>query len=201
MNRTKSPAKSTAHCAPGHFRIIGGLWRSRKFEFPAVEGLRPTPDRVRETLFNWLSPHILNASCLDLFSGSGALGLEALSRGASFCTFIDANNKALAAIQEHLRTLNCDKGKTHSTSLPEGLASIHAPVDVVFLDPPYALHCLKECLDTLISKHLLNDGALIYIECSSRTPLPLLPESLTLHRHKTAGQVQYALLVYSKTSL
>lgn len=197
MNHSKLPVNSQQSHLPSVFRIIGGSWRSRKFQFHPTPGLRPTPDRVRETLFNWLADEIPDAVCLDLFCGSGALGLEALSRGAKHCTFIDAEPRALQAINQHLQTLHCTQGSTITCSLPEGLSRFNHVADVVFLDPPYSLPCITDCLNTLVSMHLLSNDALIYIECSSKAALPELPASFHLHRHKQAGQVQYALLQYA----
>lgn len=199
MNRSKLPVKSPSSL-PCTFRIIGGDWRSRKFQFPNVEGIRPTPDRVRETLFNWLSPFLTEARCLDLFCGSGALGLEALSRGAEHCTFIDANTQALTAIQQHLQTLACNNGHILQGQLPDALLRIQPAFSIVFIDPPYALNSIIPCLNLLIERHLLVDDAIIYIECSSLTPLPTWPEHFSLYRHKTAGQVQYALLRYNNNA-
>lgn len=194
MKRSKLPSNSTT--SRSLFRIIGGNWRSRKFQFPETLGLRPTPDRVRETIFNWLSADINDAICLDLFCGSGALGLEALSRGAKECVFIDAETRAIYAINQHLQHLQCSQGITMNCQLPSALQLLTRKFDVIFLDPPYALHCIGECLSKLDSNRLLNDNALIYIECSSRQPLPTLPDVFTILKHKKAGQVQYALLVY-----
>jgi 16S rRNA G966 N2-methylase RsmD len=101
-----TPAKRAPR--PGRLRIIGGQWRGRRLQFPAVEGLRPTPDRVRETLFNWLAPTIHGARCADLFAGSGALGLEALSRGAASCDFVDTSGAAVRAIASHLQSLDAE---------------------------------------------------------------------------------------------
>lgn len=211
MKRRQSPAKSrhshSRHQEFGQFRIIGGLWRGRKLQFPATDGLRPTPDRIRETLFNWLSTELDNARCLDLFCGSGALGLEALSRGAQSCTFIDAEPKTLAAITSHINQLPDAKGKTVAAALPEALSKAlpsskenSEQFDVVFLDPPYALPLITPCLEQLLDLKLLNDSAWIYIENSASDSLPPLPTSMQLYRHKTAGQVQYALLHYQATN-
>lgn len=196
MKSIKPPVNSQLSHLPSVFRIIGGNWRSRKFHFPSTPALRPTPDRVRETLFNWLADTIPGATCLDLFCGSGALGLEALSRGAKHCTFIDADSVTLQAINKHLDTLHCTQATTITSSLPEGLSRLSTTLDVVFLDPPYTLHCITECLSLLDSKHLLSNFALIYIECSNRESLPPIPDGFRVHRHKKAGQVQYALLQY-----
>lgn len=196
MNPRKSPAKPAES---GQFRIIGGHWRSRKLHFPAVDGLRPTPDRVRETLFNWLAPSIRGLHCLDLYCGSGALGLEALSRGAASCIFVDASSSAMAAIRQHLQQLQ-GNGAALLGQLPTALNMLEQPVDLVFLDPPYALDSHNDCLNALISKQLLREGAWIYCENASGQPLPPLPPACQLHRHKKAGAVQYALFRYLPAS-
>lgn len=199
MNPHKPPATIQHKPAqPGHFRIIGGYWRSRKLPFPAVDGLRPTPDRVRETLFNWLAPYIHGKHCLDLYCGSGALGLEALSRGAASCVFVDASSPALAAIRQHLQLLQ-GNGAALLGQLPTALNMLEHAVDVVFLDPPYALESHADCLNALIAQQKLADGAWIYCENASDKPLPAL-QDCELHRHKTTGSVRYALFHYLPAS-
>ena len=124
--------------APNRIRIIGGTHRGRRLAFPDAAGLRPTPDRVRETLFNWLMPHLPGARCLDLFAGSGALGLEAVSRGAREVVLVDANPAVVKSLQENLRLL----GETERARVirSDALAFLRketdAPFDIVFLDPP-----------------------------------------------------------------
>jgi 16S rRNA (guanine966-N2)-methyltransferase len=196
MKRSKSPAKPTQS---GQFRIIGGQWRSRKLQFPAVEGLRPTPDRVRETLFNWLADDIQGATCLDLYSGCGALGLEALSRGAAFCTFADKSAPALNAINAHLKLLN-GQGETLLGDLPTSLLGFKRTVNIVFIDPPYALDSHLACLNTLIAQQCLAPSTWLYCENASDKPLPPLPHGFELYRHKVAGAVQYALFRYQATA-
>ena len=196
MNRRKPPVKSQQSKGQSAFRIIGGQWRGRKLAFPATEGLRPTPDRVRETVFNWLSGELHNADCLDLFCGSGALGLEALSRGARHCIFVDVEPLATSTIQSHLQVLPGASGETINARLPEGLSKLKQAADVVFLDPPYALDCIAECIDYLLEHQLLNPQAWVYVESPSNALAPVLPECLHQHRQKTAGQVRYTLLRY-----
>ena len=138
---------SKSHRAkPGNqVRIIGGDWRGRKLQFPSIEGLRPTPDRVRETLFNWLSPHIAGAHCLDLYAGSGALGFEALSRGARSCCFIDNSKQVQAALRSSVQALNCEDRATVMLADSGSAITLHHSIDLVFLDPPFASHLLP-CL-------------------------------------------------------
>ncbi|MEQ9464212.1 MAG: 16S rRNA (guanine(966)-N(2))-methyltransferase RsmD [Haliea sp.] len=178
----------------GLLRIIGGRWRGRKLRFTAAEGLRPTPDRVRETLFNWLAADIREARCLDLFSGSGALGLEALSRGAAQCDFVDSNPGSLAQIRRHLQTLEATTaGSCHAARASDFLARADKPWDIVFIDPPFGQGLVAPACELLQSRGLLAGGASIYIETGSGDSLPALPEAWQLHRDKTAGAVNYRL--------
>ena len=136
--RPKPPKANPAHSGDGQLRIIGGQWRSRQFNFPMAAGLRPTPNRVRETLFNWLAPYVEGAKVLDLFAGSGALFLEALSRGAGSALALDLNPAAIASLRGHLQTLNCDNGQLQQTDALLYLQNPTAtPFDLVFLDPPF----------------------------------------------------------------
>jgi 16S rRNA (guanine966-N2)-methyltransferase len=175
-------------------RIIGGQWRGRKLRFAAAPGLRPSPDRVRETLFNWLMMDIAGARCLDLFAGSGALGLEALSRGATACTFIDSNGANCRQIGEHLRTLQCTVGQTLNSDARAWLQqSAPTHFDVVFLDPPFHGDLLGECCALLESRGWLAGRAWIYLETARDEALPALPPNWRLHREGHAGQVAYWL--------
>ncbi len=191
----KPTKKSPPAQPPSQLRVIGGQWRGRKLAFPALPGLRPSPDRVRETLFNWLQLQIAGSRCLDLFAGSGALGLEALSRGAAHCTFVDSQPVAIRCIGEHLKTLRCDAGVTLCRSATEALRTAPAqPFDIVFLDPPFRQQLLGPCCELLEANGWLAGNALIYIEAGADEALPPLPASWTLHRDKRAGQVAYRLL-------
>lgn len=191
MKRRKSPVKSKHSQEIGQFRIIAGTWRSRKLSFPAVDGLRPTPDRVRETLFNWL-PNLHNMAVLDAFAGSGSLGFEALSRGAIHCNFIDANHKACTALQNNASLLDCSQATVMQGQQPETLEQLTDTFDLIFLDPPYALDCLEKCLSIIEEKSLLNTNGWLYIENSSHAA-PVLPANMQLHREKTYGQVRASL--------
>lgn len=206
MNKPKAPNSAKALAASkanqatagdnGELRIIGGQWRGRKLRFPALPGLRPSPDRVRETLFNWLMPELSGAHCLDLFAGSGALGLEALSRGAADCWFIDAASAASRQIQAHLATLKCVAGRvfTHDTLAWLAAKPAAAPAfHIVFLDPPFRQGLLVECCALLERGGWLSDSALIYIECGADEEPPPVPSNWLLHRDKRAGQVAYRL--------
>ena len=197
MKQLKSLAKHGQSQQMGEFRIIGGRHRSRKLHFIPIDGLRPTPDKVRETLFNWLQ-NVNNFHCLDLYAGSGALGLEALSRGAAHCCFVEKNHDACQAINRHLVQLEND-GSTINQALPHALNAFNTeqPFDLVFLDPPYALKCISKHLQQLKDLQLLNNDAWIYIETASNQPATDLPKGFNLHREKQQGQVRYSLLQYS----
>lgn len=183
----------------GQLRIIGGQWRGRKFRFRAAPGLRPTTDRVRETLFNWLAPVIHDAHCADLFAGSGALGLEALSRGASRCDFVDSSEAALNQIEAHLCVLNAqDRGRCHRGNALSYLQQANARYDIVFIDPPFGSELAGPCCESLAERDLLAEDALIYLEAGATEPLPALPADWQLHREKTAGGVAYRLFVVTR---
>jgi 16S rRNA (guanine966-N2)-methyltransferase len=175
-------------------RIIGGQWRGRKLAFTPAEGLRPTGDRVRETLFNWLAPDIHGARCLDLFAGSGALGLEALSRGAASCDFVDTSAVALGQIAQHLETLQAElQGHCHALSALGFLEMTTDPYDIVFLDPPFGAGLVDPACALLAARGLVADGAMIYVETSAHEPLADLPANWLAHREKLAGEVSYRL--------
>lgn len=174
-------------------RVIGGQWRGRKLSFPTIEGLRPTPDRVRETLFNWLAGDINGARCLDLFSGSGALGYEALSRGAGHVDMVDSAAAVSRQLQLNARLLEADNLKIHQANALVFLASQPAPYDIIFLDPPFRQGLMADCLNTITQQRLLKPGAWLYIEMGRDEPLPPVPAEWQLHREKSAGQVCYRL--------
>jgi 16S rRNA (guanine966-N2)-methyltransferase len=175
-------------------RIIGGQWRSRKLSFDPIEGLRPTTDRVRETLFNWLAPILPGARCADLFAGSGALGLEALSRGAAHCDFVDSSGRAIRQISKHLHTLeSLDHGECFSLGATEFLARASERYDVVFIDPPFNAGLAGPTCSLLQERGLLTPGALVYVEMGLKETLFHLPPGWHLSREKTAGGVTYRL--------
>jgi len=179
---------------PNRLRIIGGRWRGRRFSFPAQAQIRPTPDRVRETLFNWLAPRIRDARCLDLFAGSGALGLEALSRGAAKVVMVERDRTAALALQAHLQDLQAPQGEVRIMDAFDFLARNPAPFDVVFLDPPFAGDDLARACVQLADSASLADEALIYLECPRALALSFLPTQWKPYRSGHAGQVQYHLM-------
>ena len=181
---------------PGNqLRIIGGRWRGRRLLFPDVEGLRPTPDRVRETLFNWLAPSIEGARCLDLFAGSGALGIEALSRGAAEVVLVERQPRAVRQLRQNLAQLGAAAAQVISADVLVWLGGPSRPFDVVFLDPPFGTGLLAPVCMALEQKGWLANGARIYLEAARDTPKLELPENWQVVRDKTAGQVSYRLAV------
>ena len=176
----------------GTLRIIGGDWRGRRLEFPSSPNLRPTGDRIRETLFNWLAGEVGGSRCLDLFAGSGALGLEALSRGARHCTFLETSSAAIEGINAHLSLLNAvDRGRVINTN---ALSWREDPFDIVFVDPPFSDNLAIDSLKHLINNQLLTDSALVYLEVASTASLEDLPPALSIIRDKQSGAVRYLLL-------
>lgn len=175
------------------FRIIGGMWRGRKLGFFPVPGLRPTPDRVRETLFNWLAPVIDGARVLDLFAGSGALGFEAGSRGAARVTLVDSHPRVVTQLQQNIRVLQAGQMEVYQSDVLRYLERPAEPYDLVFLDPPYQSDVLESCFMQLEAGWLATD-AWIYFEHDSHNPAPTLPMTWQLYRDKTAGQVAYQLV-------
>jgi 16S rRNA (guanine966-N2)-methyltransferase len=186
--------------APGggrfEVRIIGGEWRGRKLHFPRSDGLRPTPDRVRETLFNWLQFELPGRRCLDLFAGSGALGVEALSRGAAAVVFVERDTEAARSIAATLARLACDRGRVEQSGALEWLAGAgpDAPAfDIVFLDPPYDDALLPQAIAALEASHCLAPEAWIYLEDAAERGPPAVPATWRVVRSKRAGDVGYHL--------
>jgi 16S rRNA (guanine966-N2)-methyltransferase len=173
------------------FRIIAGQWRRRKLHFPEVPGIRPSPDRVRETLFNWLRERVEGARCLDLFAGSGALGLEALSRGAAEVVFVDQDRQAVQAIREHLGLLKAAVGDVQQSEALAWLAHAPKPFDLVFLDPPFDADLLPAVCARL-GEGWLKPGACVYVEHAAEKP-PTLPRGWSALRESRAGRVAFGL--------
>lgn len=185
--------KKPNRAAAGQIRIIGGQWRGRKLPVPDSPGLRPTTDRVRETLFNWLAPSMVDARCLDCFAGSGALGLEALSRYAASATLLEMDRSVSQQLQQNLTSLKATHAKVVNTNALAYLAQAGSPHDVVFVDPPFRKGLLEETLTLLENNGWLADDALIYVESEVENGLPPVPAHWDLHREKVAGQVAYRL--------
>lgn len=171
-------------------RIIGGRWRSRVIPFVAEAGIRPTGDRIRETLFNWLQTMVPGAHCLDLFAGSGALGFEALSRGAAGAVMVDQDIRVVQQLQANAQTLGAAGAEVIWSDALDYLRECRGgPFDIVFLDPPFREDILGECCAALERFRLLAAPAWIYMEADRRRAPPPLPERWTCERDTTAGDV------------
>jgi len=205
LGRAGQPSKAGRQS----LRIIGGDWRGRKIPFTTVAGLRPTQDRVRETLFNWIAAPIVRANCLDLCAGTGALGLEALSRGAKGVTFVDLSSVATNVLKDNLKLLALGDDQNSTVEQMSGFewlrrytaqASLLEATetakrfDLVFLDPPFALNLMQDLIDALHASGCLANNASIYVEQASALADLTLPAQWKLHRNKKAGQVHYGLI-------
>ena len=182
------------HKKARQLRIIGGRWRGSKLPVPEIEGLRPTPDRIRETLFNWLATDCPAASVLDCFAGSGALGFEALSREAKQLTMIEKNSIAWRNLQDQAKRLQTDRITLLCGDAIDLIAQLESQFSLVFIDPPYALPQLRlQILEKLISNQRLVDGAKIYFEWPVGEQFQLPDSSLFWTKQKIAGRVNYAV--------
>lgn len=177
----------------GKVRIISGQWRRRLLRVPDVEGLRPTPDRVRETLFNWLSGTIEGARCLDLYAGSGALGFEAASRGAAQVLLVEKDERAVACMRQGASDLGAEQIEVVHADVRRWLHGEATPFDIVFLDPPYAGDDLGELCARLEQNSWLAPGALVYLETRASPQALELPAGWQFLRRQKAGQVRYHL--------
>lgn len=193
----------------GQVRIIAGQWRSRKLPIQDLKGLRPTTDRVRETLFNWLSGELTGSRVLDCFGGSGALALEALSRYAAYARVFELQKNAVIQLQNNLKTLKCDQADVIAGDslnlLAQGIANQRAPkdpaqgkgFDIVFIDPPFRKGLAENCISALTAHQWLNPDALIYVETESELSQLAVPANWQQLKEKQAGQVCYRLFRYS----
>lgn len=175
-------------------RVIGGQWRGRRLSFPDLPGLRPTPDRVRETLFNWLAPVLPGARCLDLFAGSGALGIEALSRGAAEVVFVERHPLAVNTLRDQLKQLDAQNAHVEQADALVWLNQPNTPFEIVLLDPPFGADLLESTCMALEKGGWLAATAWIYLEAEMDLKSPSWPSGWTLHREKTAGAVSYRLV-------
>ncbi|WP_145560465.1 16S rRNA (guanine(966)-N(2))-methyltransferase [Yersinia mollaretii] len=187
--------KQAPQQSAGQIRIIGGKWRGRKLPVPNSPGLRPTTDRVRETLFNWLAPMIQGVRCLDCFAGSGALGLEALSRYAGEAVLLEADRHVAKQLSNNLTLLSAGNGQVVNTNSLQWLAQSGQPFDLVFLDPPFRKGLLAETIHLLEQFNWLTPDAWIYVEAEAESAATDVPASWQLHREKIAGQVAYRLYI------
>ena len=198
----RKPQKKNKLAKTNTLRIIGGEWRSRKLPFVDAQGLRPTPDRIRETLFNWLQGYIHGANCLDLFAGSGVLGMEALSRGAAQVVFVEKNKAVANQLKENLAVLKAD-AEVHQTDALDYLSSDNAMQKwggvlptIIFLDPPYRQNLLEQSLAILCNKDkgLVNKNTLIYLEHEAEESFDWSAFGLSVLKEASAGQVKSYLM-------
>ena len=208
MRRRPPTSRHSRTAPPGRVRIVAGKWRRRFLQVADLPELRPTPERIRETLFNWLAPCIEGSRCLDLFAGTGVLGLEALSRGAAGVLFVERDAVALLALRKSIEDLMGDlmgDPQAHSS------VTVHAgdaleflqrakplAVDIAFLDPPYADDSLEAVCGLLDKRAWLAPAASVYLEQDSRRHIPSFPPGWTVRREKKAGNVHYLLLRVDK---
>ncbi len=189
-------AKPSQSQRQGQIRIIGGQWRGRKLAISDSIGLRPTSSRMRETLFNWLAPMIQDARCLDCFSGSGALGLEALSRHAAEAVLLEYNDRVAKQLLLHLAVLKAKNAQVIRTNTLNWLARpCDRPFDLIFLDPPFHQGLLSYAIPLLEQQSWLSDEAWIYIESESSYNLEMIPSHWRLQKEKIMGQVVYRLFI------
>jgi len=178
----------------GRLRIIGGRWRGRRISVPAFDGVRPTPDRVRETLFNWLQPVIEGARCLDLFAGSGALALEAVSRGAKAVVCVERDHRVADALRAVTAELPAPEIEVQCRDAFDFLDGTGQPFEIVFLDPPFAAGLVPRCLERLVAGGWLAPRGWIYVEAETELTEDALAEGFELIRGKRAGDVCYHLV-------
>lgn len=191
MAKAKSVKKTST--GSGQIRLIGGQWRGRKLPVLNSEGLRPTTDRIKETLFNWLMFDIPHCRCLDLFAGSGSLGFEALSRGAREVIMVEKDTRVAQQLQQNLASLPAAQGQIINTDALGFLQTPATTFDLVFLDPPFHHELLPNVCQLLEKNRWLSDDAKIYIEREQTSKSLLLPQNWRLLKDKQAGQVNYQL--------
>ena len=189
------PGKENKKARPGRLRIVAGKWRSRLLDIADVPGLRPTSERVRETLFNWLTPGIAGARCLDLFAGTGALGLEALSRGATSVVFVEKSRRAVRALERNVQLLEAPGASTeHADAIDFLRTAQQSSFDIIFLDPPFAADLLTDLCRLIDELGLLAPRGRVYLEQDKAKADVELPDGWTTIRTKIAGQVRYSLV-------
>jgi 16S rRNA (guanine966-N2)-methyltransferase len=186
--------KRQAKKPPGSVRIIGGLWRGRRLPVPDIEGLRPSGDRCRETLFNWLQPSLRNAKCVDLFAGTGVLGFEAVSRGATHAVLVEKSRAAAGMLRQSVGMLaTAQVSVVEDDALCWLLQQAPASMDIVFVDPPFALNVAEKVIATLVQSQALRPGGLVYLESAAAGPVPAPGQGWELLKEKQLGEVRMQL--------
>jgi 16S rRNA (guanine966-N2)-methyltransferase len=183
--------KSKASSAKGAIRIIAGMYRGRKLPVIMADGLRPTTDRVKETVFNWLMPYTQQSECLDCFAGAGSLGFEALSRGANHVTLLELNKAAATQLKQNKTLLAANNIDVINTDTLHYLKQPPTPYNLVFIDPPFRKALVDETIQ-LLNNGWLADNAMVYLEMGQEEPAAI-PENWHLMKEKIAGQVAYRL--------
>ncbi len=196
MARKQAKGGKGKKTADNTLRIIGGEWRSRKLQFPTADGLRPTSGMIRETLFNWLQHKVIGASILDMFSGSGALGFEALSRGAASVTMVEKDRKVAEQLKANAQLLQTAKAQVINSDALSWAARCGDSFDIIFLDPPFAADIAPDCLEVCKSGLVKCEG-LVYLEISRSQKLEI-PQEFEILKSKTSGSVIYQLLQRKK---
>lgn len=193
-HRATTQEKSRKPMTDGFIRLISGQWKGKKLPVKDKQGLRPTTDRTKETLFNWLMYDIRDANCLDCFSGSGSLGFEALSRYAKYCTFLELDKQVSQQLQVNLNTLNIDNAQViQSDSLQYLNKTATLQYDIVFIDPPFNQNLAQPCIEQLEVQGYLSKNSLIYIEVENTLVSLSTPNNWSLLKEKISGQVRYQL--------
>ena len=195
MNHTKK--QTITNSTKGSIRIIAGKHRGRKLPVLMAEGLRPTTDRVKETVFNWLMPYVQEANCLDCFAGSGSLGFEAMSRGAQKVTLLELNKTAVNQLKANKQLLNAESINIDHVDTLEYLKTNIEAYDLIFLDPPFRKQLVEQCA-MLLNSGWLTENAVIYVEMEANDNCQQLPNNWTLLKEKIAGQVSYQLYQYQR---
>lgn len=185
--------------AQGSVRIIAGQWRGRRIVVPELETVRPTANRIRETVFNWLAPHLFGAYCLDAFAGSGALGFEALSRGAAYVVFLDNNKKVITQLHKTAEQLQADNIEIKQANFPQQL-NFKRQFDIVFLDPPFQQDLIIPSVLFLQNNNLLDENAFIYLELEMQLPMLQFDAGWQCIKQKTSGEVTYYLWQFKKVA-
>lgn len=195
--QNKSLIRLTDASKSSQVRIIGGVHRGRKLPFVAAPGLRPTGDRMRETVFNWLQPVISGARCLDLFAGSGALGFEAASRGAGQVVLLDSSPQVISQLKKNVQLLQLTQVEVFQVNALQWLENNSCGCfDIVFLDPPFATNLAQAACNLLVQNRWLNNEALVYLECDIKAGCPQLSLSLSLIKERQMGRVWCGLFKY-----
>ena len=189
---SKLKKQSDKNTKTGHIRIIAGQHRGRKLPVLIADGLRPTTDRVKETVFNWLMPYVQDANCLDCFAGSGGLGFEAMSRGAESLTLVELNKAAAQQLKDNKALLKIDNIQVVQQNALDFLQTNQQSFSLVFIDPPFRKGLAQQAVELLSIKGL-DEDALIYVEMEADTNAQVMPSHWQLLKEKVAGQVVYRL--------